>query len=148
MLPGQPFGTAKPLLGVILLIVKDVFKLLCKVMVWGVLVVPTPTLPKGRPLGGEKVTGWVPLLFRDAVCACRCVAEPKANKQKLANTNRRVRQLISHLSESAMCTSVRKIESIEESKILVRVHRKPDDCLMELLLSLNAKFEPELAHAR
>ena len=97
MLPGQPFGTANPLLGVMLLIVKDVFKLLCKVMVWAVLVVPTPTLPKDRPLGGEKVTGWVPLVFRDAVCACRCVKEPASKKQKVAKVNRRVKQLISHL---------------------------------------------------
>src|ERR1700731_2945919 len=43
--------------------------------------------------------------FNVTACACRCVAEPKTKKQTLANTSRRVRQLISHLRSSAMCTN-------------------------------------------
>jgi hypothetical protein len=57
-------------------------------------VVPTARFPK-LPLAGFNVTA----------CACRFVAEPKTNKQTLANTSRRVKQLIFHLCSSAMCSN-------------------------------------------
>src|ERR1700730_14898202 len=40
--------------------------------------------------------------FKDTAWACRCVAEPKSNKQRLANANGRVKPLISHLCNPAI----------------------------------------------
>jgi hypothetical protein len=54
-------------------------------------VVPAARFPKGTLAG-----------FNVADCACRCVAEPKTKKQTTANTSRRVKQPMFHLSSPAM----------------------------------------------
>jgi len=57
-------------------------------------VVPTARFPKFRLVG-----------FSDTACACRCVAEPKPNKQTLTKTNLRVKRPIFHLCSSAIRTN-------------------------------------------